>query len=104
MWGGGDYVSLGEPGGTDLDWSGNLLNLHVGGDVRVRPDIVAGAVATTSGGSFEFTDQSGEREVAGTYDSRLTSINPYAAWLLGDSGHRGVGKCRLRVGGYRDRR
>ena len=86
MWGGGDYVSLGEPGGTDLDWSGNLLNLHVGGDVRVRPDIVAGAVATTSGGSFEFTDRSGEREVAGTYDSRLTSINPYAAWLLGDPG------------------
>ena len=86
MWGGGDYVNLGEPGATELDWNGNLLNLHVGGDVRVRPDIVAGAVATTSRGSFEFTDRVGEREVAGTYDSRLTSINPYAAWLLGDPG------------------
>lgn len=83
-WGGGEYVSLGEPGASDVDWSGNLINVHVGADVRVRPDVLAGLVATSSTGTFDFTDGTGENPVAGTYDSRLTSVNPYVAWLLGD--------------------
>ena len=86
VWGGGDYTSLGEPGGTGIDWSGELTNLRVGADVRVRPDIVAGVVATSSRGSFEFTDNTGASAVGGTYDSRLMSVNPYAAWLFGSPG------------------
>lgn len=81
-WGGAEYVSLGEPAATDVDWTGDLINLHVGADVRVRPDVLAGLAATSSKGSFEFNDRSGESRVAGTYDSRLTTVNPYAAWLL----------------------
>lgn len=86
VWGSGDYVSLGEPGADELDWSGDLTNVRVGADVRVRPDIVAGLVATSSRGSFEFSDNTGPSAVEGTYDSRLTSVNPYAAWLFGPPG------------------
>ena len=85
-WGGGEYVSMGETGATEVDWSGNVVNLHVGADVRVRPDILAGVAATTSSGSFDFADQTGDDLVSGTYDSRLTTINPYAAWLMDDPG------------------
>lgn len=85
-WGGGEYVSLGVPDATDLEWNGDLLNLHVGADVRVRPDVLAGVAATTSSGSFDFTDKTGENPVAGSYSSRLTTVNPYAAWLPNDPG------------------
>ena len=85
-WGGGDYVGIGEPEAADIDWSGNLTNLHVGADVRVRPDVLAGVAATTSLGNFDFTDRTGANPVAGTYDNRLTTVNPYAAWLLDGEG------------------
>ena len=85
-WGGGDYVGIGEPEAADIDWSGNLTNLHVGADVRVRPDVLAGVAATTSLGNFDFTDRTGTNPVAGTYDNRLTTVNPYAAWLLDGEG------------------
>lgn len=85
-WGGGDYVSIAEPEAKDVEWSGNLTNLHVGADVRVRPDVLAGVAATTSSGAFDFTDRTGANPVAGTYDNRLTTVNPYAAWLLDGEG------------------
>lgn len=85
-WGGGDYAGISEPQATDIEWSGNLTNLHVGADVRVRPDVLAGVAATTSLGSFDFTDRTGTNPVTGTYDNRLTTVNPYAAWLLDGKG------------------
>ena len=85
-WGGGEYVGLGEPGADDIGWTGNVASLHVGADVRVRPDVLAGVAATTSSGNFDFTDRTGANPVAGTYGSRLTTVNPYAAWLLDGRG------------------
>ena len=85
-WGGGEFVSIGEPGAADIDWSGNVTNLHVGADVRVQPDILAGVAATTSSGNFDFTDRTGANTVSGTYGSRMTTVNPYAAWLLDGQG------------------
>lgn len=85
-WGGGDYVSLGEPGAADIDWSGSLTNLHVGADVRPRSDVLVGVAATTSLGNFDFTDRTGANPVGGTYGSLLTTVNPYAAWLLDGQG------------------
>ncbi len=85
-WGGGDYVSIAEPEATDIEWSGNLTNLHVGADVRVRPDILAGVAATTSSGNFDFTDRTGANPLGGSYGNRLTTVNPYGAWLLDGEG------------------
>lgn len=85
-WGGGDYVGIAEPEATDIEWNGNQTNLHVGADVRVRPDVLAGVAATTSSGNFDFTDRTGSNPVAGTYGNRLTTVNPYGAWLLDGEG------------------
>ncbi len=85
-WGGGEYMGLGEPGAEDIEWTGNVTSLHVGADVRVRPDVLAGVAATASSGSFDFTDRTGANPVEGTYGSRLTTVNPYAAWLLDGRG------------------
>ena len=85
-WGGGELVGLGEPGAADIEWTGRLTNLHVGADVRPRPDVLAGVAATTSLGNFDFTDRTGANALGGTYGSRLTTVNPYAAWLLDGQG------------------
>ncbi|MCY4398542.1 MAG: fibronectin type III domain-containing protein [Gemmatimonadetes bacterium] len=82
-WGSGQYHNMSRPRGGLVDWEGNMLSLHAGADVRLRPHVLAGLVATRSTGDFDFTDKTGETDVAGTYASRMTSINPYVAGFLG---------------------
>ena len=80
-WGAGDFTRLGEPNATTLDWKGDLLSFHVGMDMRVRSDVLAGLAATRSSGSFDFTDKTGANPVKGTYGATMNSVNPYVAWL-----------------------
>ena len=77
---------MGEPGGADVEWEGNMLSIHVGGDVRLHRDILAGVAGSRSSGNYDFTDVTGVREVEGTYEARMTSLNPYVAWLPGRTG------------------
>ncbi len=86
-WGAGEYHNLGEPGAGDLDWSGSMMSGHVGADVRVAADILAGVAASHSQGSFDFTDRTGASPVSGTYGTAMTSINPYVAWFSGGRGN-----------------
>ena len=86
-WGAGEYHNLGESGATDLGWSGSLASGHVGADVRVAADILAGVAASHSQGSFDFTDKTGASPVSGTYGTAMTSINPYVAWFSGGRGN-----------------
>ena len=82
-WGRGEFQSMARPRGGLVEWDGDMLNLHVGADVRVLPHILAGVAATRSTGDFAFTDRTGESPVKGTYTSRMTSLNPYIAGFLG---------------------
>ena len=82
-WGRGEFQSMARPRGGLVEWDGDMLNLHAGADVRVRPHILAGVAATRSTGDFAFTDRTGESPVKGTYASRMTSLNPYVAGFLG---------------------
>ena len=86
-WGAGEYHYLGEPGSTVLDWSGNMVSVHVGVDARVGPDILAGIAGSYSSGTFDFTDKTGASPVTGTYATTMTSVNPYVAWFSGDRGN-----------------
>ena len=90
-WGAGEYQHLGEPGATALDWSGNMVSAHVGADVRVAPDILAGVAASHSQGTFDFTDKTGAGPVEGTYGTAMTSVNPYVAWFSGERGNAAWG-------------
>ena len=82
-WGSGEYHSMSRARGGLVAWEGDMLSMHMGADVRVRPHILAGVAATRSTGNFDFTDKTGATEVAGTYASQMTSLNPYVAGFLG---------------------
>ncbi len=86
MWGGGDYHDLGQPAGSNLEWSGSLTSGHVGADAPVADRVLAGVAASHSRGAFDFTDKTGAGSVAGTYRTIMTSVNPYLAWLPDDFG------------------
>ena len=85
-WGSAEYTSMGEPTGEEIEWEGDMLSIHVGADMRVHRDFLAGVAGTRSSGNYDFTDVTGEREVEGTYEARMTSLNPYVAWLPGRKG------------------
>ena len=82
-WGSGEYHSMSRARGGLVAWEGDMLSMHMGADVRVRPHILAGVAATRSTGNFDFTDKTGATEVAGTYASQMTSLNPYVVGFLG---------------------
>ena len=82
-WGSGEYHSMSRDRGGLVAWEGDMLSMHAGADIRVRPHLLAGVAATRSTGNFDFTDRTGEAEVAGTYASQMTSLNPYVAGFLG---------------------
>ena len=86
-WGAGEYHHLGEPAGSVLEWSGNMISAHVGADTRMAPDILAGIAASYNTGSFDFTDKTGAAPVEGTYGTAMTSVNPYVAWSSGARGN-----------------
>ena len=85
-WGGSQYLGMGEPGGDEVQWDGGMLNLHVGADMRLHRDFLAGVAGTRSSGRYDFTDVTGEKPIDGIYDARMTSLTPYMAWLPGRGG------------------
>ena len=85
-WGSAEYTSMGEPTGEGVEWEGDMLSIHIGADARVHRDILAGIAGSRSAGNYDFTDVTDEREVEGTYEARMTSLNPYVAWLPGRKG------------------
>ncbi|MDE2870953.1 MAG: fibronectin type III domain-containing protein [Gemmatimonadota bacterium] len=85
-WGSAEYLSMGEPGGEEVEWEGGMISLHLGADMRVHRDFLAGMSASRSSGDYDFTDVTGAREVEGTYEARMNSVNPYLAWLPGRTG------------------
>ena len=85
-WGSAEYLSMGEPGGEEIEWEGGMLSMHLGADMRVHRDFLAGMSASRSSGDYDFTDVTGARKVEGTYEARMNSVNPYLAWLPGRTG------------------
>jgi len=76
-------VSQGATGASPVQWDGGLFSAHGGSDVRLPYNLLAGLVVSRSSGAYDWTDMTGGRNVAGTYEARLTSITPYAAWTPG---------------------
>ena len=76
-------VSQGGPGGSRVQFDGGLFSAHAGADARLSDNLLAGLAVSRSGGAYDWTDMTGASGVAGTYEARLTSITPYAAWTPG---------------------
>ena len=79
-WVGAASVSQGVAGGSGVRFDGGLFSAHAGSDVRLPHNLLAGLAVSRSSGAYDWTDVTGAREVAGTYEARLTSITPYLAW------------------------
>ena len=78
LWGRGDYRDL--RGGNDrpLEWNGDLVNIHLGADMWLLPDLLAGVAVSWSEGDFDYRQRLGFEK--GDYVSKLTSVHPYVSW------------------------
>ena len=86
-WGSVDYQGMGQPDGEEIQWEGDMLSIHIGADLQVHRNLLAGVAGSRSSGNYDFTDITHmAQEVDGTYQARMTSVNPYLAWLPGRSG------------------
>ena len=107
LWGGGDYRALSNSEVVDstgfLYWSGEVLSAHLGGDTRVRPDLLAGLMISTSQADFDYVEDADGTEGSGRYRLDLWSFNPYARWTM-SSGGGAVGHAGYGQRGYPDRR
>ena len=103
-WGRGERVSL---SGTEeeVSWDGDLWSAHLGADMYIRSDLLAGAALSYGEGEVDTqtTDNDGSR-IAGTYETTLTAIHPYVSHVLADGSHLwgsmgyGQGEVRIREG------
>ncbi len=84
VWGRGDLDSL-SGSEEDVSWDGEVWSAHLGTDVRLRADVLAGVALSHSRGELDTeVDDAGGNRVKGVYKTELTAVHPYAAWLSGD--------------------
>ena len=75
VWGGSDYRDMEGGGDRPIKWDGDLLSIHLGADVRLRPDILTGLAVSWSEGDFDYQDQAGSER--GRYENEMVSVHPY---------------------------
>ena len=80
VWGSGDYGHLAGGVESAVDWSGDLLSIHVGVDVPVLAGLLAGVAAAWSSGGFEYEDRTDPGVMSGEYEIDLISVHPYVSW------------------------
>ena len=101
VWGSGAYRKLSGTGDSPVDWDGDLFSFHLGADLRVRPDLLAGLSVSRSLGSFDYTDRTDPRALGGRYKSHMTSVHPYVNWSspegFGLWATVGYGKGKIRI-------
>ena len=86
IWGSGDYYRLSDTDDSMVEWDGDVLNFHVGADMRIRPDLLAGVSVSRTTGSIEYLDGTDEVVVGGRHETQLTSMHPYVGWFLPERG------------------
>ena len=79
FWGSGDYRNIsGEDNDQTLDWDGDMFSLHLGVDTHITAEVIGGVAVSWSEGEMDYDDTAGSGKK--TYDTRMTSINPYFSW------------------------
>ncbi len=75
LWGNGDYRRLGGESGP-LDWDGDLVSAHLGADLLLRPDTLAGLAVSWHQSIIDYDDA----DSPGAHDVDMTTIHPYLGW------------------------
>ena len=86
VWGSGDYQDI-SGGADDVDWEGGVVSGHLGTDVLLKRNLLAGLSLSHSKGTLDYTERIGADPRQGDHETTLTSLNPYVGWML----DRGVG-------------
>ena len=81
LWGNGDYRSL-SGGADDVDWEGSVVSGHLGTDVLLKRNLLAGLSLSLSRGTLDYTERIGADPRQGDHETTLTSLNPYVGWML----------------------
>ena len=77
FWGSGDYRNLsGEDEKQTLDWDGDMFSLHLGVDTHITAEAIGGVALSWSEGEMDTNKDNAKA----TYDTSMTSINPYFGW------------------------
>ena len=85
-WSCGEYRSLRDDGTDGLvDWNGRVVELQLGADIRIRPDMVTGLSLSRSVGRFDYDVGSGAAKAGSKYQMGLTGIHPYVVWSVSPS-------------------
>ena len=81
-WGSGDWRHLSRDQDA-LGWSGDAFSAHAGVDAALRPDLRAGLAASWFSSDVDYTDRRHGKAIAGSHESRMTSLTPYLGWSVG---------------------
>ena len=82
-WGCADHNSSRGGDGGAVPWNGDVFSAHLGADVRLGSDVVAGVSLSRSSGSFEYWVGSfGGGDAAGTFEPSMTGIHPFLVWSV----------------------
>ncbi len=81
FWGSGDWREL---SGTSngVSWDGRMTSGHLGADMRIRRNTIAGLSLSLSRGSFDYEEGSGATAHSGTYETDQVGVHPYAGVTL----------------------
>ncbi len=82
-WGCGDYRRLSGAGGLGAgSWNGEVYSLHVGIDVRLGSNVLAGVSVSRSTGMIDYEGGLGSGTDGGEHDLRLVGVHPFLGWSV----------------------
>ena len=82
-WGCGDYRRLSGAGGLGAgSWNGEVYSLHVGVDVRLGSNVLAGVSVSRSRGMIDYKGGLGSGTDGGEHDLRLVGVHPFLGWSV----------------------
>ena len=82
-WGCGDYRRLSGAGGLGPgSWNGEVYSLHVGVDVRLGSNVLAGVSVSRSRGMIDYEGGLGSGTDGGEHDLRLVGVHPFLGWSV----------------------
>ena len=82
-WGCGDYRRLSGAGGLGAgSWNGEVYSLHVGVDVRLGSNVLAGVSVSRSRGMIDYEGGLGSGTDGGEHDLRLVGVHPFLVWSV----------------------
>ncbi len=83
-----------------VSWDGELWSGHLGTDIRLRPDLLAGMALSYSEGEVDTASEGQNQRVESDHTTQLLSLHPYMAWITEEAsawGSMGYGEGELRI-------